>query len=335
MWRPAPLTALQQLPARAPRSDRRVTDDRPLAPAPLPAPGAPRAGRRARRPRSASASRRPACSATRAGSASACATSATSRPGTRSATRTQRDRLDAWMEAARERRAAACCSASSTRCAPSRLRRTLPTARAVRARSSGASARAIPACATGSRGTRPTTRSRSPANRPRRAARYFDAIAWNCRGCRIVAADVLDVSGMTRWVRRFQRHAVHRPRIWGLHNYVDANRFTAGGTRALLRVTRGKVWFTETGGLVLRREYAGGRDHARVPLLAAPRGAGDDARAAARLPQPPDPARLPLPLAGAVPGDELGLRVPRAARRGAARRTGRCGARSRAAFRCG
>jgi hypothetical protein len=95
-------------------------------------------------------------------------------------------------------------------------------------------------------------------NRPRRAAQFFDAIAWNCRGCRVVAADVLDVSGMVAWVRRFQYHAIHRPRIWGLHNYVDANRFMAGGTRALLRVTRGKVWFTETGGLVLRREYAAG-----------------------------------------------------------------------------
>ncbi len=94
-------------------------------------------------------------------------------------------------------------------------------------------------------------------NRPRRAAQYFDAVAWNCPGCRVVAADVLDVSGMTSWVRRFQRHAVHRPRIWGLHNYVDANRFTSTGTRALLAATTGRVWFTETGGLVLRREYAG------------------------------------------------------------------------------
>ncbi len=95
------------------------------------------------------------------------------------------------------------------------------------------------------------------AHRPRRAARYFDAIAWNCGGCRIVAADVLDVGGMTAWVRAFRRHAVHRPRIWGLHNYGDANRFTTRGTRDLLRATRGQVWFTETGGLILRREYAG------------------------------------------------------------------------------
>jgi hypothetical protein len=98
------------------------------------------------------------------------------------------------------------------------------------------------------------------AARPRRAARYFDAVARNCAGCRVVAADVLDVSGMAAWVSSFKRHARARPRLWGLHNYVDANGFGSSGTRALLDVTgRGQVWFTETGGLVLRREYEGNR----------------------------------------------------------------------------
>jgi hypothetical protein len=98
------------------------------------------------------------------------------------------------------------------------------------------------------------------AQRPRRAARFFDAVARNCAGCRVVAADVLDVSGMSAWVRAFMRHAHAPPRIWGLHNYVDANGFRSTGTRALLDVTRrGQVWFTETGGVVLRREYDGAR----------------------------------------------------------------------------
>jgi len=98
------------------------------------------------------------------------------------------------------------------------------------------------------------------ANRPRRAARYFEAIARNCARCRVVAADVLDIHGMTEWVGRFKQHVRFRPRLWGLHNYGDANSFGSGGTRALLAVTgRGKVWFTETGGLVLRREFRGKR----------------------------------------------------------------------------
>jgi hypothetical protein len=42
--------------------------------------------------------------------------------------------------------------------------------------------------------------------------------------------------------------------IWGMHNYIDANRFRTSGTRELLALTRrGQVWFTETGGLVVRR----------------------------------------------------------------------------------
>jgi hypothetical protein len=95
------------------------------------------------------------------------------------------------------------------------------------------------------------------ANRPRRAARYYGIVARNCRGCNVVAADVLDVSGMTAWVKRFVRYAPERPRIFGLHNYGDTNRLKTTGTRGLLKVTRGQIWFTETGGLVVRREYAG------------------------------------------------------------------------------
>jgi hypothetical protein len=41
--------------------------------------------------------------------------------------------------------------------------------------------------------------------------------------------------------------------IWGLHNYLDANRMRTTGTRQLLKAARyGKVWFTETGGVVKR-----------------------------------------------------------------------------------
>ena len=98
------------------------------------------------------------------------------------------------------------------------------------------------------------------ADRPRRAAQYFDAMARECPTCAIVAADVLDTSGMAAWLTAFRRHVRHTPRIWGLHNYVDANQHSSQGTRTLLRYApRGQVWFTETGGLVLRREYRGRR----------------------------------------------------------------------------
>jgi hypothetical protein len=101
-------------------------------------------------------------------------------------------------------------------------------------------------------------------NRPRRAAQFYDAVQRNCYTCRVVAADVLDVPGMANWVRKFKRFAHFTPRVWGVHNYADANQFSSRSTRELLRVTeRGKVWFTETGGLVLRREYDGDRVTAR------------------------------------------------------------------------
>jgi hypothetical protein len=97
------------------------------------------------------------------------------------------------------------------------------------------------------------------ARRPRRAAQLFDAVARNCRGCHVVAADVLDISNMAWWVERFRRFARHTPRIWGLHNYGDANGLKTRSTPKLLAMTRGKIWFTETGGVVLRRVYRGRR----------------------------------------------------------------------------
>jgi len=97
------------------------------------------------------------------------------------------------------------------------------------------------------------------AKRPRRAAGFFDAVARNCHGCRVVAADVLDTSNMAAWVAAFRRYARHEPRIWGLHNYGDANGLKVKSTPRLLAITRGQIWFTETGGVVLRRLYRGRR----------------------------------------------------------------------------
>ena len=97
------------------------------------------------------------------------------------------------------------------------------------------------------------------ARRPGRVARLFDVVARNCPGCKVVGADVLDISGMVAWVRAFERQAHERPRIWGLHNYVDVQHGRSAGTRSLLAATRGSVWFTETGGWLVRRNYRRGR----------------------------------------------------------------------------
>ena len=94
--------------------------------------------------------------------------------------------------------------------------------------------------------------SQPTCRRPELVAKYFDAIRRRCAGCRIVGADVLDTTNMAGYVRRFRKATRAKRLIWGLHNYVDANRLQTTGTRALLKLVRGEVWFTETGGLVWR-----------------------------------------------------------------------------------
>jgi hypothetical protein len=88
--------------------------------------------------------------------------------------------------------------------------------------------------------------------RPDRAARYYDAMVRACRGCRVSAPAVLDSGNMASWLRRFEAAARKPVRIWSIHNYGDANYGGSVGTRRLLAVTRGQVWFTETGGIVER-----------------------------------------------------------------------------------
>ncbi|WP_028062654.1 glycosyl hydrolase [Solirubrobacter soli] len=94
--------------------------------------------------------------------------------------------------------------------------------------------------------------SQPTCNNPKLAARYYLALRKHCEGCRIVAADLLDGSKLPQWAKAFQKAVGNRRVIWGLHNYIDANRFRTRGTKALLRTVKGEVWFTETGGIVKR-----------------------------------------------------------------------------------
>ena len=92
--------------------------------------------------------------------------------------------------------------------------------------------------------------SQPTARRPDRAAAFYRAVRRSCPTCRVVAADVLDQPGVGRYLRRFRRHLKTSPRLWGLHNYQDANNGTTDGTREVLRAVRGTIWLTETGGIV-------------------------------------------------------------------------------------
>jgi hypothetical protein len=94
-------------------------------------------------------------------------------------------------------------------------------------------------------GTQPTGRH------PERAVAYYEAVRKICPSCTIPAADVLDSTNLASWLDRFKaalRGPV--PQLWGLHNYSDTNRFRSTGTRRMLSLVPGQVWFTEAGGIV-------------------------------------------------------------------------------------
>ncbi len=120
--------------------------------------------------------------------------------------------------------------------------------------------------------------SQPTCRRPDRVAQYYVALKRACLRCRIVAADLLDDSRIATWASAFLDVAGRDRRlIWGLHNYIDANRFRTRGTRALLNATKGEVWFTETGGIVKRKKDA------QVPLPSSPEHAAQATRWVFRL----------------------------------------------------
>lgn len=95
-------------------------------------------------------------------------------------------------------------------------------------------------------------RSQPTFKNPKRAAQFYNVVRANCRGCKIVAADVIDEKNMESWLKAFRKTA-KKPKIWGLHNYRDTNKRKGqllGGTKRLLKAVKGEVWLTETGGIV-------------------------------------------------------------------------------------
>jgi hypothetical protein len=91
-------------------------------------------------------------------------------------------------------------------------------------------------------------------NRPALVAAYYRALREECPSCTILAAEILDTPNIADYVRAMRRKLGFTPPVWGLHNYVEANRFTMRRLHELLGATPGaRLWLTETGGLVARR----------------------------------------------------------------------------------
>jgi hypothetical protein len=98
----------------------------------------------------------------------------------------------------------------------------------------------------GNHGTQPIWK------KPGLAASYYNAMRRTCPECTVTAPSVLDAPNMTGWIQAFKRKTRYPVRIWAIHNHIDANRHRTSGTREMLRITRGQLWFTETGGIVNR-----------------------------------------------------------------------------------
>lgn len=93
------------------------------------------------------------------------------------------------------------------------------------------------------------------SRRPKLIASYYRAMRINCAGCKVLGGDLVDLPSVSTWVTQFNSFTKgKKPKYWGLHNYVSANRFLKADTDALLKTIKGsQLWLTETGGLVARR----------------------------------------------------------------------------------
>jgi hypothetical protein len=100
-------------------------------------------------------------------------------------------------------------------------------------------------------------------NSPSHAALFFRemyrAVKGRCSTCGVIALDVLDQTGVERYMSSFYRRLSptfrRRATIVGIHNYGDVNRRRTRFTRSIIRqahrYNRGtRFWLTETGGIV-------------------------------------------------------------------------------------
>jgi hypothetical protein len=104
---------------------------------------------------------------------------------------------------------------------------------------------------------------------PQRIASYYRVLRRMCPTCDVLGADVVDTTSIDRWMRAYLREFPRdqRPRLWGLHNYVDVNSRSDWGTRMMRRLAPGEIWFTETGAIIRRRKPSALDDNDRRSLI--------------------------------------------------------------------
>jgi hypothetical protein len=107
---------------------------------------------------------------------------------------------------------------------------------------------------------------------PEAVVSYYNVVRKNCKGCTVLGADLQDVPNMVSYTRTlladFRRAHVPTPRVWGMHNYTDVNRFIKVQNSSLAKLAKllpGKIWLTETGG-IYRFQPQNGRQTFRPDL---------------------------------------------------------------------
>ena len=90
--------------------------------------------------------------------------------------------------------------------------------------------------------------------KPGAVASFYKILKTKCPTCNVLPASLLDNPNLVPWTLQLRKAILKlrmpEPTIWGLHNYSDVNRLKDTSTRALLAAVKGKVWITETGGVV-------------------------------------------------------------------------------------
>lgn len=94
------------------------------------------------------------------------------------------------------------------------------------------------------------------ARHPEAVVTYYQIAKANCRGCTVLGADIQDLPNMVSYTRKvlatFRKRRIKTPKVWGLHNYTDVNRFIKDKNSSLRKLSGllpGKIWLTETAGL--------------------------------------------------------------------------------------
>jgi len=82
---------------------------------------------------------------------------------------------------------------------------------------------------------------------------YYGVTRKVFKGSKIIPLNVLDEQNpgpAIKYVKAFKKVAKPTPKIWGIHNYSDTNRFSQTRTKKIIKAIgpKGEIWLLETGG---------------------------------------------------------------------------------------